>query len=157
MVLRKQLIYYIFNFTKHRKIYNNFVFADIYPWEKPLRCVETFVNVKEKTHNSYIDRNKRQIFEFDNGILRSIYLYDKNNENMKKREYMYIHLQRRFMKNLVVDSNKFLIISNKFIDYRKIDSKFILRNTKVCILYKRYLKMRRSWNKRKIMIKNLLR
>ena len=50
------------------KIYNNFVFADIYPWEKPLRCVETFVNVKEKTHNSYIDRNKRQIFEFDNGI-----------------------------------------------------------------------------------------
>lgn len=124
---------------------------------KPLRCVETFVNVKEKTHNSYIDRNKRQIFEFDNGILRSIYLYDKNNENMKKREYMYIHLQRRFMKNLVVDSNKFLIISNKFIDYRKIDSKFILRNTKVCILYKRYLKMRRSWNKRKIMIKNLLR
>ena len=83
--------------------------------------------------------------------------HDKNNENMKKREYMYIHLQRRFMKNLVVDSNKFLIISNKFIDYRKIDSKFILRNTKVCILYKRYLKMRRSWNKRKIMIKNLLR
>ena len=139
------------------KMYIKFLFDDIYPWEKPLRCVETFVNVKEKTHNSYIDRNKRQIFEFDNGILRSIYLYDKNNENMKKREYMYIHLQRRFMKNLVVDSNKFLIISNKFIDYRKIDSKFILRNTKVCILYKRYLKMRRSWNKRKIMIKNLLR
>ena len=69
-------------------IYNKFVFADIYPWEKPLRCVETFVNVKEKTHNSYIDRNKRQIFEFDNGILRSMYLYDKNDENIKKQEYM---------------------------------------------------------------------
>lgn len=138
-------------------IYNKFVFADIYPWEKPLISVETFVNVREKTHNSYIDKNKRQIFEFDNGILRSIYLDNKNDENIKKQEYMYIHLQRRFMKNLVVDNNKFLIIPNKFIDYRKIDSNFILKNTKTCILYKRYLKMRRSWNKRKVKIKNLLK
>lgn len=138
-------------------IYNKFVFADIYPWEKPLISVETFVNVREKTHNSYIDKNKRQIFEFDNGILRSIYLDNKNDENIKKQEYMYIHLQRRFMKNLVVDNNKFLIIPNKFIDYRKIDSNFILKNTKACILYKRYLKMRRSWNKRKVKIKNLLK
>lgn len=129
-------------------IYNKFVFADIYPWEKPLRCVETFVNVKEKTHNSYIDRNKRQIFEFDNGILRSMYLYDKNDENIKKQEYMYIHLQRRFMKNLVIDNNKFLIIPNRFIDYKNIGSKFILKNSKNFILYKRYLKLRRSINKR---------
>ena len=124
-------------------IYNKFVFADIYPWEKPLRCVETFVNVKEKTHNSYIARNKRLIFEFDNGILRSMYLYDKNDENIKKQEYMYIHLQRRFMKNLVIDNNKFLIIPNRFIDYENIDRKFILKNSKFWILYKRYLKTRR--------------
>ena len=138
-------------------IYNKFVFADIYPWEKPLRCVETFVNVKEKTHNSYIDRNKRQIFEFDNGILRSMYLYDKNDENIKKQEYMYIHLQRRFMKNLVIDNNKFLIIPNRFIDYENIDRKFILKNSKFWILYKRYLKTRRSWNKRKNILINMLK
>lgn len=138
-------------------IYNKFVFADIYPWEKPLRCVESFVNVKEKTHNSYIDRNKRQIFEFDNGILRSMYLYDKNDENIKKQEYMYIHLQRRFMKNLVIDNNKFLIIPNRFIDYENIDRKFILKNSKFWILYKRYLKTRRSWNKRKNILINMLK
>lgn len=129
-------------------IYNKFVFADIYPWEKPLICVETFVNVREKTHNSYIDRNKRQIFEFDNGKLKSIYLNNKNDENIKKQEYMYIHLQRRFMKNLVIDNNKFLIIPNRFIDYKNIGSKFILKNSKNFILYKRYLKLRRSINKR---------
>ena len=130
------------------KIYNNFIFADIYPWEKPLICVETHINIKEKKHNSFMNKEKRQIFEFDKGKLNSIYLDNKNDDNIKKQEYMYIHLQRRFMKNLVIDNNKFLIIPNKFIDYKNIDSKFILKNSKIFILYKRYLKLRRSINKR---------
>lgn len=137
------------------KIYNNFVFADIYPWEKQLICVETHINIKEKKHNSFMNKEKRQIFEFDKGKLNSIYLDDKNDDNIKKQEYMYIHLQRRFMKNLVTDNNKFLIIPNRFIDYKNIDSKFIVKNSEFFILYKRYLKLRRSWNKRKVKIKNL--
>ena len=68
---------------------------------------------------------------------------------------MYIHLQRRFMKNLVTNNKKFLIIPNRFIDYKNIDSKFIVKNSEFFILYKRYLKLRRSWNKRKVKIKNL--
>ena len=53
---------------------------------------------------------------------------------------MYIHLQRRFMKNIVVDDNKFLIIPNKFINYtNNVDYKFILKNSVDWILYKRYL------------------
>lgn len=70
---------------------------------------------------------------------------------------MYIHLQRRFMKNLVIDNNKFLIIPNRFIDYENIDRKFILKNSKFWILYKRYLKTRRSWNKRKNILINMLK
>lgn len=139
------------------KIYNNFIFADIYPWEKPLICVETHINIKEKKHNSFMNKEKRQIFEFDKGKLNSIYLDNKNDDNIKKQEYMYIHLQRRFMRNLVTDVNKFLIIPNRFIDYKNIDRNFILKNSKFWILYKRYLKTRRSWNKRKIKIKNLLK
>ena len=137
------------------KIYNKFVFADIYPWEKPLICVETHINIKEKKHNSFVNKEKKQIFEFDEGKLTSIYLDNKNDRNIKEQEYMYIHLQRRFMKNLVVNNNKFLIIPNRFIDYKNINSKFILKNSKFWILYKRYLKVRRSWNKRKVKIKNL--
>lgn len=139
------------------KIYNSFVFADIYPWEKPLICVETDINIKEKKHNSFMNKEKRQIFEFDKGKLNSIYLNNKNDDNIKKQEYMYIHLQRRFMKNLVTDNNKFLIIPNRFINYKNIDKNFILRNSKFWILYKRYLKTRRSWNKRKNILINMLK
>ncbi|WP_341461809.1 DUF6625 family protein [Megamonas funiformis] len=137
------------------KIYNKFVFADIYPWEKPLICVETHINIKEKKHSSFMNKEKKQIFEFDEGHLNSIYLDNKNDRNIKKQEYMYIHLQRRFMKNLVTNNKKFLIIPNRFIDYKNIDSKFIVKNSEFFILYKRYLKLRRSWNKRKVKIKNL--
>lgn len=137
------------------KIYNKFVFADIYPWEKPLICVETHINIKEKKHSLFMNKEKKQIFEFDEGHLNSIYLDNKNDRNIKKQEYMYIHLQRRFMKNLVTNNKKFLIIPNRFIDYKNIDSKFIVKNSEFFILYKRYLKLRRSWNKRKVKIKNL--
>lgn len=139
------------------KIYNKFVFADIYPWEKPLRCVETTVNVQEKKHNSYINKKRRQIFQYDNGILNSIYLNDSYQTKIKQQEYMYIHLQRRFMQNLTKDINRYLIIPNKFIDYQDITQQFILNNSKDWILYKRYLKTRRSWNKRKSKIKKLLK
>ena len=43
---------------------------------------------------------------------------------------MYIHLQRRFMQNLTSDLNKYLIIPNKFINYRDINIDFILNNSK---------------------------
>lgn len=137
------------------KIYNKFVFADIYPWEQPLRCVETTANISEKKHTSYINKERRQIFEYDNGILNSIYLDNTHEKSIKRREYMYIHLQRRFMQNLTSDLNKYLIIPNKFINYRDINIDFILNNSKDWILYKRYLKTKRSWNKRKSKIKKL--
>lgn len=137
------------------KIYNKFVFADIYPWEKPLRCVETTVNVLEKQHNSYINKECHQIFEYNTGILNSLYLNNKSSTTIKRQEYMYIHLQRRFMQNLTKDINQYLIVPNKFINFQKVDTQFILNNSKDWILYKRYLKTRRSWSKRKTKLKKL--
>lgn len=62
---------------------------------------------------------------------------------------MYIHLQKRFMDNYVNNIDEFLIVPNKFIDYQDINRDFIIKNTKNNILYKRYIKTRRSYNKRK--------
>lgn len=138
------------------KIYNKFIFADIYPWEQPLRCVETIVNVVEKQHNSYINKECRQIFAYNTGVLQSIYLDNKSSDIIKKQEYMYIHLQRRFMQNLTSNINKYLIIPNKFINYQDINKNFILNNSKDWILYKRYLKLTRSWKKRKSKLKNFI-
>ena len=137
-------------------IYNDFVAADIYPWEQPLQCVKTSINIEHKNHDSDIDRKTRQVFEFDNGKLNAVYLSDKNSNEIKRKEYMYIHLQRRFMKYSIDNINKYLIIPNKFIDYRDINKKFIISNSKNWILYKRYLKIKRSIIKRKLKLKKCL-
>ena len=136
-------------------IYNDFVVADIYPWEQPLQCVKTSINIEHKNHDSDIDRKTRQVFEFDNGKLNAVYLSDKNSNEIKRKEYMYIHLQRRFMKYSIDNVNKYLIIPNKFIDYRDINKNFIISNSKNWILYKRYLKIKRSIIKRNLKLKKM--
>lgn len=52
---------------------------------------------------------------FKNGKLYAIYL---NKENVNIKEFMYIHLQKRKMKNNVINvNNPFLIVPNYFINY----------------------------------------
>lgn len=135
------------------KIYYNYVFADIYTWSKPLKNIQTTVNFTLKKHEFKLDKIKKQIFEFNKGILKGYYLIGLYNK-IYEEEYMYIHLQRRFMDNNVANIHKFLIIPNKFIDFvDNIDKKFIMQHSKENIFYKRYLKTRRSWNKRKNKLK----
>ena len=104
-----------------------------------------------------LNKNQKKIFYFDHGKLYGVYLNENNLYNIEQSEYMYIHLQKRFMDNYVNNIDKFLIIPNKFIDYKEFDRTFIIKNTKDNILYKRYLKTRRSYNKRLVKIKNLFK
>lgn len=138
------------------KIYYSYVFADIYTWNKPLKNIQTTVNFTKKRHDFKLDTTKKQIFEFNHGTLNGYYLID-HHQQLQKKEYMYLHLQRRFMDNNVTNINNFLVIPNKFIDYINIDKNFIIKYSKNNIFYKRYVKTKRSWNKRKNKIKNLLK
>ena len=92
--------------------------------------VTTLINSMPNSETIWIDDDRKRNEEFKSilktgdienlvKLIRSIYLDNKNEENIKKQEYMYIHLQRRFMKNLVVDNNKFLIIIFLFILKKK--------------------------------------
>ena len=83
-------------------------------------------------------------------------MIDKNSD-IKETECMYIHLQKRYMNNETKNINKFLIISNRFIDVIDVDKNFIIKNSKDRIFYKRYIKTKRSWNKRKNKIYNIFK
>lgn len=54
--------------------------------------------------------NKKLIFYFDKGRLIA------TSEDNEKKEFLYIHLQKREMENHVTDSNSFRIIPNKFLN-----------------------------------------
>lgn len=65
-------------------------------------------------------KNNCQIFEWDNGHLYRVYLF---NGELFKEEFAYVHFLRRWMKNLVTNSQctHYLIIPpNKFIDYEEV-------------------------------------
>lgn len=138
------------------KIYNDFSFADIYTWDRPLKTIYATVNTRNKNMNFKIDKDIKQVFEFNQGKLYSHYLTNKHEQIIQTKEYMYIHLQRRFMNNTVSNLNNFLIVPNKFVDKQEITRDFILNHSKENILYKRYIKTRRSWNKRKSKIKKYI-
>lgn len=130
-------------------IYIDFPFADIYTWDRALKTIKSKIDFS--TGKMYFELNKKQknIFYFNHGKLYSVYLSEENLYDIKQKEYMYIHLQKRFMDNYVNNIDEFLIVPNKFIDYQKFNKSFIIKNTKDNIFYKRYVKIRRSYNKRK--------
>lgn len=139
------------------KMYIDFPFADIYTWDRALKTIKSKIDLSTGKMYFELNKNQKKIFYFDHGKLYGVYLNENNLYNIEQSEYMYIHLQKRFMDNYVNNIDKFLIIPNKFIDYKEFDRTFIIKNTKDNILYKRYLKTRRSYNKRLVKIKNLFK
>ena len=131
------------------KIYSDFSFADIHIWDRAFTLIKAKINFETGKMYFEIDKNKKRIFSFNNGKLYGFSIDKKDKYKIEKEEYMYIHLQKRFMDNYVNNIDEFLIIPNKFIDYQDINRDFIIKNTKDNILYKRYIKTRRSYNKRK--------
>lgn len=73
----------------------------------------------------YNDRHSKQsVFCWERGRLRRYYI--KSGE-IKKEEFMYIHLQKRQMKNNINDTkcHKFLILKHSFDDYNDITPEFL--------------------------------
>lgn len=107
--------------NENLKIYtNNLIFADIDSWKKHFKLTgvldlcdhnekkELEWEKKEEKHNS--------IFAFEKGKLFRYFI--KNNQ-ISKKEYLYVHFQKRFM---ICDKwqdlgNDFLMIPNKFVEY----------------------------------------
>lgn len=106
-------------------------------------------------YNNFIinsDSNKKKkyksIFIYDKNLVR----YIKENDNIIRKEYLYIHFQKRRMKVYNGIKDKYIIIANEFLQYNQneIDKSFIINNSFI-ITHTRveYIKIRlnRLYNK----------
>lgn len=118
------------------------IIADIYCLSKPFKIIKSsFDNNSielEKKMTSIIEK-KKYIFDFNDGVIKGYYA---KNENIYSKEYIYIHLQKRPMYKEVNSIDKFLIVPNKFIDWRHLTIKDIKKYTKSKRFYKEYFKIR---------------
>lgn len=81
----------------------------------------------DKNKKQYYEPYRKQVFSLENGHLFCWYLKDGE---IHKKEYGYIHLQKRKMNNYTHTINKMLIVPNKFIDYREITRNIISENSR---------------------------
>lgn len=93
-------------------------------------------------------KNGKYIFEFENENNSTLYGYYKLQGELMKKEYMYIHLQKRKMLIKANNHKSFLIIPNEIVDKNKVklDNKLFSKlNKKVTIIRKEFiiLKMQR--------------
>lgn len=118
------------------------IIADIYCLSKPFKIIKSSFdnNITElgKKMDSIIEK-KKCIFDFNNGMIRGYY---EKNGNVYSKEYIYIHLQKRPMYKEINSVDKFLIVPNKFIDWRFLTVKDIKKYTKSKKFYKQYFKIR---------------
>ncbi|MBY5033785.1 hypothetical protein K6V78_01635 [Streptococcus gallolyticus] len=97
-----------------KKVYNKNFSADIYTHGTKFYVVKmpaksNIVNIKKE---GYVDFNGETLFVYDNG---KIFQYSIEDNQLKKQEYMYIHLQKREMKvEIEPTSSVYKIIPNVF-------------------------------------------
>lgn len=130
------------------------IIADIYCLSKPFRIIQSsFDDNVSELENKMISKikNEKNIFEFKDGIISGYYI---NNNNIEKKEYVYIHLQKRPMNKKTNVINKYLIVPNEFINWKNINIEDIKKYTKRKIFYKQYFKIR--FNNLKKKLKNII-
>ena len=107
--------------------------ADIGPFNYSF-CLST---LKPEYKRWFRNDEKYSIFNWKNGLIQQIYI---NKKELVTKEYSYIHLQKRKMKNNVtnLNSNLFYIVPNKFIEFKEVEeNKYInLYKLKCLIDYK---------------------
>lgn len=118
------------------------IIADIYCLSKPFKIIKSSfdnnITELEKEMTSIIGAEK-YIFDFNNGIVKGYYI---KKEKIYSKEYIYIHLQKRPMYKEINSVDKYLIIPNKFINWKNLTIDDIKRYTKSKIFYKQYFRIR---------------
>lgn len=66
-----------------------------------------------------VEQKKRSLFIWQDGILKRLYIQDGS---LKEREYLYMHMMGRNMKNFVADTDvtQFKIIPNQYMDIERV-------------------------------------
>lgn len=94
------------------EIYDKKLCADIYPRNANFRLV---LGYSQDYFEEFIEKNKKSIFTYENNNIIRYYI---QKEQIMKKEYLYIHLQKRKM-NLTFNPLKvknYIIIPNEFLE-----------------------------------------
>lgn len=91
------------------EIYEDKLCADIYPRNVNFRLV---LGYNRDYLEEFLEKKKKSIFYYKDG---KVFRYYKKQGLLLKKEYLYIHLQKRKMSLEFKEKKNFLIISNQFI------------------------------------------
>ena len=103
---------------KHIPCYVRDVVADIHAYGDNFRIVHTSLGQHGRFISHFDDQSLGMVFSYDKGTLLGHSLDADRAGDIKSREYMYIHLQKRSMdieSGLLDNLDKFSIIPNMFI------------------------------------------
>ena len=100
--------------------------------------------------SSITDKSKKNlVFSFEKGKIMGIWLDSIG--NLSRKEYMYVHFQKRNMKiknNVINDS--WIIIPNMFIDFIEIDKPFLKKTIAPPLIYMQFFRIKYNNLKNKI-------
>lgn len=115
-------------------IYDEIVFADLYWGTYDFKLAQLMNNKNEKN-------KKYNMFKYNEGKLLRYFI---ENNTVKYEEVMYVHFQKRHIKNQLTGvSNKYLIVPNKIIDCKyEINIESIKKIVKHRWFYLTYFKIR---------------
>ena len=140
-------------YSNREDFFNEVVFSDILFNKSSFHNSIEIYGTKEKR---IIEKNKKyKIFHFNKGILNEVSL---RNGEISYEEKIYIHLQKRDMKNEVSKKfiDNYLIVPNKFIDKEEITARNIGKIGKGKMLYYSYYKVRAKNILRKVSKKYII-
>lgn len=95
------------------KTYEENIFADT-------KCYEYMFTKSSYGYND-VSLEKQCLFEYKD---RSLYEIQIENNNIVKKEIIYVHLQKREMKIETSDNSEYIIVPNSFLPYKTFDSDF---------------------------------
>lgn len=139
-------INYIFDYYQ-KKIYKDLFFADLAIKSYNFKCKHFSIKQQYK--------NEHQIFEWNKGKLYRLYVHK---DQVHKEEFIYIHLFRRDMLNLIkIKNDHFLIVPNKFIDYKELTTIQIIKLSKQKFYWAYYKKRLKFYHIIKALFQRLKR
>ena len=140
-----QYLYYKLSF-----FYSMNFFADIYPLKYQFNLVNVFIKEENRNINFINCLEKTNlVFEYWKGRLNGVSIED---DKIRKKEYMYVHLQKRKMFVSLGVKDSFLIVPNKFIPHKDVDLLFLRANEKKKLFYKPYFLYKLKSIKRRLTI-----
>ncbi len=103
----------------------------VYPLEEraaDIDCYSNNLNMVQSINRKFVTDRKRRVFIYENGCVYGV-TCDEDGRTVR-REYVYLHFQKRAMKNEVRDigSARYIILPHRIVDGQSVDRDYIFRH-----------------------------